>query len=203
MRLSRPAQAALRPAAVFSMAALSAAVCLSAAACGTTSPVAGGAYGTMPAAPMVAGSPSGTAAPKTPAKTVLTVRKTKIGSVLATSAGQTVYWFSKDVKGSGKSACAASCLAAWPVVAGTPVAAAGVRLVGKLGTITRPGGVVQATYNGYPLYTYAMDLTPGQTLGNDAAGMWHVITGPALSASPAGAATPSPTATSSGMSGGY
>jgi hypothetical protein len=78
-----------------------------------------------------------------------------------------------------------------------------VRLVGKLGTITRPGGVVQATYNGYPLYTYAMDLTPGQTLGNDAAGMWHVITGTALFASPAGAATPSPTATSSGMPGGY
>jgi len=45
-----------------------------------------------------------------------------------------------------------------------------------------------------------MDLTAGQTLGNDAAGMWHVITGPALSASPAGA---SPTATSTGMTAGY
>ena len=165
---------------------LAAAVTCLAAACGTTSPVAGGAYGTMSAAAMAAGSPSASAASKTPAKTVLTVRKTKIGSVLATSAGQTVYWFSKDVRGSGKSACAGSCLAAWPVVPGTPVAAAGVRLAGKLGTITRPGGVVQATYNGYPLYTYAMDLTAGQTLGNDAAGMWHVITGPALSASPAG-----------------
>ena len=76
-----------------------------------------------------------------------------------------------------------------------------MRLAGKLGTITRPGGIVQATYNGYPLYTYAMDLTAGQTLGNDAAGMWHVITGPALSASPACSA--SPTATSTGMTAGY
>ena len=172
-----------------------------AAACGTTSPVAGAAYGSTPATSMATGSPSAAAAPKTPAKVVLTMRKTKIGDVLATSTGQTVYWFSKDVKGSGKSACLGTCLAAWPVVAGIP-AAAGVRLAGKLGTITRPGGVVQATYNGYPLYTYAMDLTPGQILGNGAAGMWHVITGSVLSASPAsGAVTPSPTATATGMTG--
>jgi len=183
--------------ALLPLAAASVVTCL-AAACGTTSPVAGAAYGS--ATPMAAGSPSAAAAPTTPAKVVLTVRKTKIGNVLATSTGQTVYWFSKDVKGSGKSACLGPCLAAWPVVAGTPAAAAGVRLAGKLGTITRPGGVVQATYNGYPLYTYAMDLTPGQTLGNDAAGMWHVVTGSVLSASPAGgAATPSPTATATGM----
>jgi predicted lipoprotein with Yx(FWY)xxD motif len=189
--------------ALLPLAAASAVTCL-AAACGTTSPVAGAAYGSTPATPMATASSPAAAAPKTPAKVVLTVRKTKIGDVLATSTGQTVYWFSRDVKGSGKSACSASCLAAWPVVAGTPAAAAGVRLAGKLGTITRPGGVVQATYNGYPLYTYAMDLTPGQTLGNDAAGMWHVITGSVLSASPAsGAVTPSPTATATGMTAGY
>lgn len=189
--------------ALLPLAAASLAACL-AAACGTTSPVPGAAYGSTSAAPVSAASPSAAAAPKTPAKTVLTVRKTKIGSVLATSTGQTVYWFGKDVKGSGKSACSGPCLAAWPVVTGTPVAAAGLRLAGKLGTITRPGGVLQATYNGYPLYTYAMDLTPGQTLGNDAAGVWHVITGPALSppAASAGAA-PSPAARSSGMPAGY
>jgi predicted lipoprotein with Yx(FWY)xxD motif len=189
--------------ALLSLAAAGAVTCL-AAACGSTSPVAGAAYGTKAAAPMAAGSPSGAASPKAPAKIVLTVRKTTIGYVLATSSGQTVYWFGKDVKGSGKSACSGSCLTAWPVVAGTPSAAAGVRLAGKLGTITRPGGVVQATYNGYPLYTYAMDVTAGQTLGNDAAGMWHVITGSVLSASPASAAvTPSPAATATGMTGGY
>jgi len=188
--------------ALLPLAAASVVTCL-AAACGTTSPVAGAAYGTAPATPMAAGS-SAAAAPTTTAKVVLTVRKTKIGNVLATSTGQTVYWFSKDVKGSGKSACLGTCLAAWPVVAGTPAAAAGVRLAGRLGTITRPGGVVQATYNGYPLYTYAMDLTPGQTLGNGAAGMWHVVTGSILSASPvSGAATPSPTATATGMTAGY
>ncbi len=181
MRSSRPA-----------IAALSIALCLGAAACGTTSPVAGAAYGTTSAAaPTPMTSVSSSAAPMAPATTMLIVRKTTIGYVLATRTGQTVYWFGHDVKGSGKSACTGSCLTSWPVVAGTPVAAPGVRLAGKLGTITRPGGVVQATYNGYPLYTYVVDMTPGQTLGNDAGGVWHVITGAVLSPSPAAAAAAS------------
>ena len=201
MRSSRLALAAPHPSALRSVAHCLAVIsCLAVAACGTTSPVAGAAYGptagTTAAAtlkPSASASASGAAsgAPMAPAKTVLTVRKTKIGYVLATASGHTVYWFSKDVRGSGKSACTGSCLAAWPVVTGTPVAASGVRLVGKLGAITRPGGVEQATYNGYPLYTYAMDMTPGQTLGNDAGGVWHVITGTVLSPSPASAAAAS------------
>jgi len=53
-----------------------------------------------------------------------------------------------------------------------------------LGTITRSGGMVQATYDGYPLYTFGSDSAPGQAHGNDAAGVWHVIPekGPASSA---------------------
>jgi predicted lipoprotein with Yx(FWY)xxD motif len=156
---------------------------------------------------------------------MLTVRKTSAGYVLATRTGQTIYWYSVDVKGSGKSTCAGSCLTAWPAVTGSPMAAAGVQLTGKLGTITRAGGVVQATYNGYPLYTYAQDMSPGQVLGNGVGGVWHVITGSVLSASPATAAaaslhdtsgtsgssgssatsgaTSAPTATSTGYGGGY
>src|SRR5215470_6384636 len=95
--------------ALLPLAAAAVVTCL-AAACGTTSPAAGAAYGTTSAAAMAAGSPSASAASKTPAQTVLTVQKTKIGSVLATGAGQTVYWFGKDVRGSGKSACSGSCL---------------------------------------------------------------------------------------------
>jgi predicted lipoprotein with Yx(FWY)xxD motif len=117
-----------------------------------------------------------------PAKAVLTISATKVGYVLATIRGMTVYWYSKDVRGSGKSACTGGCAAAWPPVTGTPVAAAGVKLKGKLGSITLPGGVVQATYNGYPLYRYAADGSPGQVLGNGSGGVWHVITGAALSA---------------------
>jgi predicted lipoprotein with Yx(FWY)xxD motif len=129
------------------------------------------------------------------------VRKTSAGYVLATRSGQTIYWYSVDVKGSGKSTCSGSCLTAWPAVTGSPMAASGVQLAGKLGTITRSGGVIQATYNGYPLYTYAQDMSPGQVLGNGVGGVWHVITGSVLSASPASAAAASLADYSSGTSG--
>jgi predicted lipoprotein with Yx(FWY)xxD motif len=141
---------------------------------------------------MPASLPASTpASPAASAQDSLTVRKTSAGYVLATRTGQTIYWYATDVKGSGKSACTASCLTTWPAVTGSPMPATGVQLAGKLGTITRPGGVVQATYNGYPLYTYAQDMSPGQVNGNGVGGVWHVITGSVLSASPASAAAAS------------
>ena len=60
-------------------------------------------------------------------------------------------------------------------MAGQPVAAKGVRLDAKLGCITRAGGLMQATYNGYPLYTFGSDSAPGMTNGNCSGGVWHVI----------------------------
>ena len=192
------------------VAALSAALCLAAVACRGPAASAGGAYGTASAAAPTTMTP---AAPAASAKDLLTVRKTGAGYVLATSAGRTIYWYSGDIKGSGKSTCIGTCLAAWPPVIGAPVAASGVQLAGQLGTITRPGGVVQATYNGYPLYTYAQDMAAGDTTGNGVSGAWHVITGAVLSPSPSSAAAASlrdaspaasatPTATASGY-GGY
>jgi predicted lipoprotein with Yx(FWY)xxD motif len=182
------------------------------AACGTTAPSAGGAYGTTaaastnptPASASASASASAKASGATmnTAKTTLTVRKTGIGYVLATGAGMTVYWYSDDVRNSGQSSCTAGCLTAWPAVTGTPVAAAGVKLTDKLGTITRPGGVIQATYNGYPLYTYGGDMSAGQTSGNGVGGVWHVITGAALSPSPASAAAASTRDKSGGGSAG-
>ncbi len=70
---------------------------------------------------------------------------------------------------------------------GQPVAAKGVTLRAVLGRVTRPSGLVQATYNGPPLYTFARDSAPGMTNGNGSAGLWHVIKeqAPASSASPA------------------
>jgi len=190
------------------VAALSAALCLTAVACHAPTASAGGAYSASSAA-----TPTTTMTPASPAKALLTVRQTSVGYVLATSTGRTIYWYSADTKGSGKSTCTGSCLTAWPAVTGAPAAAPGVQLAGKLGTITRPGGVVQATYNGYPLYTYAQDMAPGQATGNGAAGAWHVITGAVLSPSPSSAAAaslrdtaPAQSATpssTSGYGGGY
>jgi predicted lipoprotein with Yx(FWY)xxD motif len=160
------------------------AVFLSACASNSSSP-SGAAYGggaAASAASPKASSGSGTMASQ-PKTSMLTIRKTRIGYVLANARGDTLYWYSRDVKGGGSSACTGQCLSAWPAFTGMPAAVSGIKLNGVLGTITRPGGIVQATYNGYPLYTYAGDSGPGATEGNGVGGVWHVITGHVLTSS--------------------
>ena len=74
---------------------------------------------------------------------------------------------------------------------------AGPGVTGKLATIKRPDGSVQATYNGHPLYTYKGDSAPGQAKGNGlnlSGGVWHEVTA-------SGAAAPAPSQSTS--SGGY
>lgn len=132
--------------------------------------------------------------------------KTSIGPVLADSKGFTLYWYSKDTRMT--SACTGGCATAWPPVIGKPVAAMGVRLTGKFGTITRAGGMVQATYKGHPLYTYAGDTAPGQVKGNGLGGVWHALRVNAIGAVLASSlmkgamSSPSPKASSSMGSGG-
>ena len=105
-----------------------------------------------------------------------TLKTVKIGSVdvLANADGLTLYWFAPDTATSSK--CFGSCAIYWPPVSGSPAAGPGV--TGKLGTIKRPGGGLQATYNGHPLYTYIGDRGPGQANGNDLdlnGGFWYDI----------------------------
>ena len=105
-----------------------------------------------------------------------TLKTVKIGGVdvLANADGLTLYWFAPDTPTSSK--CFGSCAIYWPPVSGSPAAGPGV--TGKLGTIKRPGGGLQATYDGHPLYTYIGDRGPGQANGNDLdlnGGYWYDI----------------------------
>jgi predicted lipoprotein with Yx(FWY)xxD motif len=105
-----------------------------------------------------------------------TLKTVRIGgvNVLTNADGLTLYWFAPDTKTSSK--CFGSCAAYWPPVSGSPAAGPGVS--GKLGTIKRPGGGLQATYDGHPLYTYIGDNAPGQANGNDLdlnGGFWYDI----------------------------
>ena len=105
-----------------------------------------------------------------------TLKTARIGSVdvLTNADGLTLYWFAPDTSTGSK--CFGSCATYWPPVSGSPAAGPGV--TGKLGTIKRPGGGLQATYNGHPLYTYIGDSAPGQANGNDLdlnGGFWYDI----------------------------
>ena len=95
-------------------------------------------------------------------------------SVLTNARGLTLYWFAPDTPTTSR--CTGSCAAYWPPVFGSPQAGPGV--TGELGTITRPGGAVQATYDGHPLYTYIGDSHPGQASGNNLdlnGGLWYEV----------------------------
>ena len=55
-----------------------------------------------------------------------------------------------------------------------PVAGAGVTAA-KLGTVKRPDGKIQVTYNGLPLYLFAGDSKAGDVKGQGVGGIWHVV----------------------------
>ena len=106
----------------------------------------------------------------------VTVKTAAIGgvTVLTNASGLTLYWFAPDTPTTSR--CTGSCAAYWPPVTGSPRAGPGV--TGRLGTITRPGGAVQATYDGHPLYTYVGDSGPGQARGNNLnlnGGLWYEV----------------------------
>ena len=95
-------------------------------------------------------------------------------TVLTNSKGFTLYRFAPDT--ATKSVCNGSCAAYWPPVKGPVTLSAGV--AGKVGTIKRADGSLQATYNGHPLYTYVADTAPGQAKGNNLnlnGGLWYEI----------------------------
>jgi predicted lipoprotein with Yx(FWY)xxD motif len=170
-----------------------AATVASVAACGSSSP--GGSVGQGgggSATPASTGSPTASHAA---AGAALKAGKAGGAKVLTNAKGFTVYWFAPDTATTSK--CTGTCAHYWPPVPGP--AARGPGVTGTLGTITRPGGSVQATYNGHPLYTYVADTAAGQAKGNGvklSGGVWHEIT-------LAGKAKPSSGGSSSSGSGGY
>ena len=94
--------------------------------------------------------------------------------VLTDAHGLTLYSFAPDTSTTSK--CTGSCAAYWPPVLGRPQPGPGV--TGTLGTISRGGRSVQATYDGHPLYTYIGDNGPGQATGNNLdlnGGLWYEV----------------------------
>ena len=95
--------------------------------------------------------------------------------VLIDAQGFTLYWYAPDT--ATASSCSGSCATAWPPLLGTPSFASGVSLTGKLGTIKRANGRVQATYDGHPLYLFKADTSVGMATGNNVSGIWWIMTG--------------------------
>src|SRR5512146_1682938 len=107
----------------------------------------------------------------------VTLRTTKLGKVLATRAGMTLYLFKADKK--GKSACYGQCATYWPPLLKKGALTAGTGLKAKLlGTTKRKNGTRQVTYAGHPLYRFKLDKHAGEVEGQGQdffGGKWYVL----------------------------
>jgi predicted lipoprotein with Yx(FWY)xxD motif len=128
--------------------------------------------------PTTGGNEAGSGGSKKAREIKLKTVRIKGRSILANSAGHSLYSLSAEK--SGKFVCTrtSGCLALWhPLM--VPKGATPPGPV-KLGTIRRPEGGMQVTYRGRPLYTYAPDTKPGQAQGEGLkdVGTWHAVTVP-------------------------
>lgn len=111
--------------------------------------------------------------------TISTAGVKGLGTVLVDSRGHTLYLFVPDRH--AKVTCTGSCATVWPPLklpAGQKATAAGTARESMLGTDPDPGGGRVVTYDGWPLYTYVADTTPGAAVGqaiDQNGGFWYVL----------------------------
>lgn len=138
-----------------------------------------GTTGTTAPAPS-ATSPSATSAAPTGGSTTaaaavdLKTASSSAGTIVVDAKGMSVYFFTKDAKDSGTSACTGSCLTMWPPLTATSATPKVEGVTGTVGTITTPDGAKQVTLNGLPLYYYEQDKKPGDILGQGVNDVWYL-----------------------------
>jgi predicted lipoprotein with Yx(FWY)xxD motif len=119
-----------------------------------------------------AGSPERAAA-------LVLVRKLQtrqFGTVLVTPRFQALYYWTPEKRNPGTIVCTGACARAWPplyVKRGVVVPRKIRGFKGTFGTIRRPNGRLQLTYNRLPLYTYAHE-GPRQVRCDNVDG-WFVV----------------------------
>ncbi|SEH81448.1 Predicted lipoprotein with conserved Yx(FWY)xxD motif [Rhizobium tibeticum] len=93
---------------------------------------------------------------------------TKMGKILATEKGMTLYTFDKDAK--DKSNCDKACLKKWPAFH----AAAKAKAEGEWTLVKAADGKEMWAYEGKPLYMFVDDKMAGDMKGDGVGGVWHV-----------------------------
>jgi len=128
------------------------------------------ALGVLVLAAAACGSSSGGAASGSTSSGTTTMVSVKhvdgVGNVLVDSKGEALY--SPMQEAGGKVLCTGSCTSIWQplTTSGSAKPTGNSDVSAQLGTLDRPGGVVQVTYQGKPLYTFVEDTSPGTVTGN-------------------------------------
>lgn len=109
--------------------------------------------------------------------TIVKLRQSSLGRILADSHGRTLYLWTHDRH--GKSTCYGACASNWPslITRGKPRAISGARRA-LVGATRRKDGRMQVRYHGHPLYRFAGDKRPGQTAGAGLSafgGRWYPV----------------------------
>jgi predicted lipoprotein with Yx(FWY)xxD motif len=97
------------------------------------------------------------------------------GDILVDGKGMSVYYFTKDVKDSGKSNCTGDCLVKWPPVIAATDTPKVEGVTGTVGTIDTPDGKKQVTVNGMPVYLWEKDKAPGDITGQGVGNVWYLV----------------------------
>jgi predicted lipoprotein with Yx(FWY)xxD motif len=144
---------------------------------GETTPAASSPAVTAGSPPASATAPAGSVSPPAATESAdvdLMTASSSAGNIVVDGKGMSVYFFTKDVKDSGTSACTDACLTAWPPVTTTADTPKVEGVTGTVGTITTPDGAKQVTLNGLPLYYFAKDTKAGDVLGQGVNDVWYL-----------------------------
>jgi predicted lipoprotein with Yx(FWY)xxD motif len=142
----------------------------------------GGGSGTSPttaapatttASPATSASESATSSDS--ATVDLKTASSSAGNIVVDGKGMSVYYFTKDVKDSGKSNCTGDCLVKWPPVITTNDTPKVEGVTGKVGTITTADGKKQVTVDGMPVYLWQKDKAPGDVTGQGVGNVWYLV----------------------------
>ena len=134
---------------------------------GTAAAIAGTVAGALAVTSCSAASSTGLA---------LRTTNTPAGKMVVTGTGLTVYIYLPDQTHPSETTCTGDCANDWPPILST---SSNPKISGidrsRVGSVTRPDGTRQLTLNGYPLYRFAADQSPGDTRGESVGNTWFAI----------------------------
>jgi predicted lipoprotein with Yx(FWY)xxD motif len=127
-----------------------------------------------PDAPVITSEPAG--APPATGNASILLDETSLGTIITDFQGLTLYAFETERPDLPTPACYDACAEAWPPFATDPAVFAPPDLDQDLiGTVQRTDGILQVTYNDWPLYYFAGDEARGDVNGQGLGGVWFVL----------------------------